>query len=108
MLRHWSQFVPDISTDIRGHEALHYHHHHREQRRVQELCERRGGRPGLPVLMSLTVSVDVNNIEPCLGLSLIRLICQPTFEDMKLYTIINKEWRSVFDVAKHNYVIAHW
>ena len=28
MLRHWSQFVPNISTDIRGHEALHHHHHH--------------------------------------------------------------------------------
>ena len=27
--------------------------------RVQELCEGRGGRPGLPVLMSLMVSVDV-------------------------------------------------
>ena len=27
--------------------------------RVQELCESRGDRPGLPVLMSLTVSVDV-------------------------------------------------
>ena len=27
--------------------------------KVQELCESRGGRPGLPVLMSLTVSVDV-------------------------------------------------
>ena len=27
--------------------------------RVQELCVSRGGRPGLPVLMSLTVSVDV-------------------------------------------------
>ena len=26
--------------------------------RVQELCESRGGRPGLPVLMSLKVSVD--------------------------------------------------
>ena len=26
---------------------------------VQELCENRGGSPGLPVLMSLTVSVDV-------------------------------------------------
>ena len=30
-----------------------------ERRRVQELCESRGGRPGLPVLMSLMVSVDV-------------------------------------------------
>ena len=27
--------------------------------RVQELCESRGGRPGLSVLVSLTVSVDV-------------------------------------------------
>ena len=27
--------------------------------RVRELCESRGGRPGLSVLMSLTVSVDV-------------------------------------------------
>ena len=27
--------------------------------RVQELCESRGGRPGLSVLMSLTVSADV-------------------------------------------------
>ena len=27
--------------------------------RVQELCESGGGRPGLPVLMSLMVSVDV-------------------------------------------------
>ena len=27
--------------------------------RVQELCESRGGRPGLSIRMSLTVSVDV-------------------------------------------------
>ena len=27
--------------------------------RVQELCESRGGRPGLSVLTSLTVSVDI-------------------------------------------------
>ena len=26
MLLHWSQFVPNMSTDIRGHEALHHHH----------------------------------------------------------------------------------
>ena len=31
----------------------------RYQLRVQELCESRGGRPGLSVLMSLTVFVDV-------------------------------------------------
>ena len=30
-----------------------------EEDRVQELCESRGGRPGLSVLTSLTVSVDV-------------------------------------------------
>ena len=28
---------------------------------VQELCESRGGHPGLSVLMSLLVSVDVKN-----------------------------------------------
>ena len=27
VLRHWSQFVPDMSTDIRGHEPLHHCHH---------------------------------------------------------------------------------
>ena len=26
MLRHWSQFVPNMATDIRGHEAPHHHH----------------------------------------------------------------------------------
>ena len=31
----------------------------KKKKRVQELCESRGGRPGLSVLMSLTVSVDV-------------------------------------------------
>ena len=25
MLTHWSQFVPNMSADIRGHEALHHH-----------------------------------------------------------------------------------
>ena len=31
MLRHWSQLVPNMSTDIRGHKALrHHHHHHRD------------------------------------------------------------------------------
>ena len=28
MLRHWSQIVPNMSTDIRGHEAHHHHHYH--------------------------------------------------------------------------------
>ena len=57
--------------------------------RVQELCESRGGPPGLSVLMNLTVSMDVSNTELCLstGHSL-SLICQPTSEDMKLYIII--------------------
>ena len=35
--------------------TLHCHHHNI----VQELCESRGGRPGLSVLTSLLVSVDV-------------------------------------------------
>ena len=42
--------------DIRGHEAPH---HHQENVIVQQLCESRGGRPGLSVLTSLLVSVDV-------------------------------------------------
>ena len=32
-----------------------------EKDKVQELCESRGGRPGLSVLTSLLVSVDVKN-----------------------------------------------
>ena len=27
MLRHWSQFVPNMPADIREHEALHHHQH---------------------------------------------------------------------------------
>ena len=52
---------------------------------VQELCESRGGRPGLFVLTSLLVSVDVKlYIEPCFGIGLsLSLICQPTSEDIK-------------------------
>ena len=34
---------------------------HRDTSIVQELCESRGGRPGLSVLTSLLVSVDVKN-----------------------------------------------
>ena len=38
MLRHWSQFVPKMSTDIRGHQALH--HHHQVKADAQEpVCE---------------------------------------------------------------------
>ena len=29
MLRHWSQLVPNMSTDIWGHYASLHHHHHR-------------------------------------------------------------------------------
>jgi len=53
---------------------------------VQELCENRGGHPGLSNLTSLKISVDVKKsyIEPCsyIGLSL-SLICQPTSKDTK-------------------------
>ena len=34
VLRHWSQFVPNMSTDIGGHEALHHHHDHPENSHV--------------------------------------------------------------------------
>ena len=33
-LRHWSQFVPNTSTDIRGYEDLHHHYHFWEQEEV--------------------------------------------------------------------------
>ena len=60
MLRHWSQLVPNMSTDIRGHEATLASYMIIVI--VQELCESRGGRPGLSVLTSLLpVSVDVKN-----------------------------------------------
>ena len=36
-----------------------HHVYFTKRARVQELCESQGGRPGLPVLTSLTVSVDV-------------------------------------------------
>ena len=49
---------------------------------IQELCESRGGRPGLSVLTSLLVSVDVNGT----GLSL-SLICQLTSEDIKQHNL---------------------
>ena len=50
---------------------------------VQELCESRGGRPGLSVLTSLLVSVDVKT-EPCFGIGHnLSLICQLTSEDIK-------------------------
>ena len=51
------QTLPDLVTPLKGHSlsprscpATHI---------VQELCESRGGRPGLSVLTSLLVSVDV-------------------------------------------------
>ena len=56
---------------------------------VQELCESRGGRPGLSVLTSLLVSVDVNYIEPCFGIGdNLSLRCQLTSEDVKHHFII--------------------
>ena len=57
--------------------------------RGQELCESRGGRPGLCILMSLTVSVDVKQHWNVLRhWSQFVPRCQPTSEDMKLYIII--------------------
>ena len=31
MFMHWSQLGPNMSTDIRGHEALPHHHHQQQQ-----------------------------------------------------------------------------
>ena len=50
-----------------------------------KLCESRGGRPGLSVLTSLLVSMDVKLYwKPCFGIGLsLSLICQLTSEDIK-------------------------
>ena len=48
---------------------------------VQELCESRGGRPGLSVLTSLLVSVDVKLY--CIASLSLSLICQLTSADIK-------------------------
>ena len=37
VLRHWSQFVPHMSTDIRRHEAL-LHHHQQQMERLVSAC----------------------------------------------------------------------
>ena len=58
---------------------------------VQELCESRGGRPGLSVLTSLLVSVDVKI--PCFGIGHnLSLICLMTSEDIKHQFIIIIIW----------------
>ena len=44
---------PTVSVDVKQHSTF--------RNIVQELCESRGGRPGLSVLTSLLVSVDVKN-----------------------------------------------
>ena len=54
MLDVWSPDVPALS-----HRAIQKALFVRLELIVQELCESRGGRPGLPVLTSLLVSVDV-------------------------------------------------
>ena len=51
--------------------------------RVQELCESRDGRPGLSVLMSLMVSVDVKQT-----LNHPNNYVNSISEDIKLYIII--------------------
>ena len=57
---------------------------------VQELCESRGGRPGLSVLTSLPASVDVKIYWTMLRhwSQLVPNICQPTSEDIKHHFII--------------------
>ena len=54
--------------------------------RVQELCERRAGRPGLPVLMSLMVCVDVKQ-QWTMNTHWSQFV-NPTSEDIKLHITI--------------------
>ena len=58
----FSRPLPTLSPSLIGHLAsVDVKQHERKQYFyiVQELCESRGGRPGLSVLTSLLVSVDV-------------------------------------------------
>ena len=55
MLTHWSQFVPNMSADIRGHEALRHHLFLSEFRRCVKIGVAVLASPSLIVLM---VSVD--------------------------------------------------
>jgi len=63
--------------------TLHCHH----QNVVQELCESRGGRPGLSVLApkrTFWFPWTESYTEPCFGIGLsLSLICHPTSEDIK-------------------------
>ena len=58
-----SRPLPTLIPSLIGHLASVDVKQHKPSRRVivQELCESRGGRPGLSVLTSLLVSVDVKN-----------------------------------------------
>ena len=62
----------------------------REKDIVQELCESRGGRPGLSVLTSLLVSVDVKLYRTGHSFS---LRCQLTSEDINHHFIISERRR---------------
>ena len=56
MLRHWSQFVPNMSTDIRGHEALQHHH----VKRVQSMQHKKS--PGPSTLVSNCTHKDGESV----------------------------------------------
>ena len=75
--------------------------------RVQELCESRGGRPGLSVLTSLMASVDVNQYWTMLRhWSQFVRICQPISEDRKLYFIIIMHGRACKQYTCRSYNIS--
>ena len=65
MLRHWSQFVPQMSTDIRGHEALHH--------RVQDWAVRKSRwlywAPRPNELYGFC-GCKATSVEPCLGIGM--------------------------------------
>ena len=66
MLQHWSQFVPNMSTDIRGHEVLLHHHHQPELRSCvnREMGPGSQSQPQLPPLppslINHTIYVDAS------------------------------------------------
>ena len=61
--------------------------------RVQELCESRGGRPGLSILTSLLASVDVKLYWTMLAIGLsLSLVCQPISAHIKQHNSMLRHW----------------
>ena len=79
-------FFPSLISLVVSVDVKHHVYLRNRIVRVQELCESRGGRPGLSVITSLTVSVDVKQYLTMLthwSQLVPNNLCQPTSEDIQ-------------------------